>query len=147
MSYAAESTPTRANRLDPYFDALDRGELMTTRCRSCGHMQFPPRTACAECAALESLEWVATRGRGRVWSFCTFHKQYLVDFEATPYVVAIVELDEGTRLVSNLVGVEPDDIHVGLPVQAVFGQGVDGGLVRFTPATDNRQEGTSHAGP
>lgn len=131
------SEPTRATagRLSPYFEALDRGELLTTRCRRCSRMQFPPRAACSSCGSLESLDWEPASGRGHVWSFCTFHKQYGPGFP-TPYVVAIIELEEGTRLASNVVGIDRGDITVGMPVRATFTTGESGGLVQFVPAAD-----------
>lgn len=86
----------------PFWDAALRGELALQRCRSCGAHQFYPRPYCLACNA-DGLEWVAASGRARVYSQTTVHVAAGPDFEA-PYVVAVVELEEGPRLTTNLVG-------------------------------------------
>jgi len=105
--------------LEPYFEGLATSELRTTRCTACRGAQFPPRMACPHCSARDTGEWIAASGLGRVWSFCTFHKAYFPRPAQQPtYVVAVVELHEGSKLISNIIGAE--NVEVGMPVKAVF---------------------------
>lgn len=121
-----------ATALDPYYEGLARGEVLITRCRHCGRAQFPPRAVCSACSSAEPAEWFRASGRGLVWSFGIFHKAYLADFiTLPPYNVAVVQLEEGPRLISNIVGVPPAELRVDMPVQAVFEQSDDGTLVKF----------------
>ena len=118
--------------LTPYFEGLTRCELLVTRCTACGTAQFPPRRACPHCAVVGTARWVTTAGRGTVWSFCVFHQAYLPPpAPRPPYTVAVVALDEGSKLISNIGGV--DDLYVGMRVRAVYS--TEGGepRVRFAP--------------
>lgn len=101
-----------------FWDGCARGELLIQRCASCGALRHPPRPACGACG---SLEWdtVASSGRGEVFSYAVHHHPPVPGFYA-PYLVALVALEEGTRLLANLVGVAPDEVTVGMPVQATF---------------------------
>jgi hypothetical protein len=114
----------RADALAAYREGLARGELLVTRCPDCGHHQLPSRPVCPACSSRRPGEWVAVSGRGTVWSYVVFHKRYLADGPGTPYNVAVVQLDEGPRLITS---VSAGELRVGLPVQAVFEQA----LVRF----------------
>jgi len=93
------------------------------RCGDCGAYVFIPQPACTSCFS-ESLEWVATSGRGAVYSFSVVHRPQRPEF-ATPYVVAIIELDEGFHMLTNLVDIAPDDVRVGLPVEVAFTRASD----------------------
>ncbi|HJQ85610.1 MAG TPA: Zn-ribbon domain-containing OB-fold protein [Candidatus Binatia bacterium] len=122
----------------PFWEAARRHELVLQRCGACGRFLFYPRVACPHCLSAD-LEWRATSGRGTVHTFTIVHRGQR-DFPlGTPYVIAIVELAEGPRLMTNLVGVAPDLDHVriGMPVEVVF-QDVrpDVALPRFRPASD-----------
>jgi uncharacterized protein len=86
----------------PFWEAAARGELVVQRCRSCGAHQFYPRPFCLACDG-DGLEWVATAGTGTVYALTTVHLRVDPALEP-PYAVAVVELDEGPRLVTNLVG-------------------------------------------
>ncbi len=86
----------------PFWDAATREELLVQRCTACGHHQFYPRRFCLECSS-EAVEWVRARGTGTVYSQTTVHVQIATEFEP-PYVAALVELDEGPRLLTNLEG-------------------------------------------
>jgi uncharacterized OB-fold protein/acyl dehydratase len=107
------------NRDNAFFwEGIDRGELLIQRCASCGRLRHPPGPMCPSC---RSLEWdtVVSSGRGVVYSFVVPHHPQVPSFEY-PYVVGLVELEEGTRLVSNVIGVDPAGVHVGLPVAVEF---------------------------
>ncbi|MDZ7914916.1 MAG: Zn-ribbon domain-containing OB-fold protein [Rhodococcus sp. (in: high G+C Gram-positive bacteria)] len=118
-SPTAPFTPA-SKLLKPYFEALDRRELMTTRCTGCGVTQFPPRAACSSCGAFGSFEWIESTGRGTIWTFGVFHKMYFPNFGPLPYNVAVVELDEGTKLITNIVGLDNTELTIGMRVRAAF---------------------------
>ncbi len=109
-------TPTPISR--PHWDGCREGELRAQRCRQCETWVFIPQPACPSCLSGE-LEWVASAGRGRVYSYTIVHRPQQPAFDI-PYVVAIVELEEGFTMLTNLVDCEPQDVAVGLPVEVVF---------------------------
>ena len=97
-----------------FFDGVGRGELLIQHCSSCGTLRHPPRPACPEC---RSFEWdtVTSSGRGTVYSYVVVHHPQVPGFDY-PLPIAVVELEEGTRLVADLIGVAPEDVRVGMPV-------------------------------
>ncbi len=101
-----------------FWEGAARKELLVQRCASCGALRHPPRPMCARC---RSLEWAAARmsGRGSVYSFVVHHHPPVPGFDV-PFVVALIELDEGVRIVSNLTGVTPEEVSIGMPVEAEF---------------------------
>jgi uncharacterized OB-fold protein len=106
----------------PHWEGAQKGELRVQHCKSCGTYRYPPARWCSECLS-EDIEWVKVSGKGAVWSWCVFHRQYFKGFdEEMPYAVVLVELDEGPKLYSNLVGVSKDDIRIGMRVRAAFEQ-------------------------
>jgi uncharacterized OB-fold protein len=120
-------------RLEDHLDGLRRGELRITRCRACGRAQFPPRSVCPGCHAAGPSGWETASGRAMIWSFCVFHKAYLPPpAPQPPYTVAVVELAEGPRLVTNIVDADPATLRVGQAVLAVFGL-AGAAEVRFRP--------------
>ena len=122
----AETKPSRKPlpRIDEesrgYWEALARHQLYFQRCRDCGTKRFYPRALCPACLS-SATEWVRASGRGAVYSFTVTYQNQAPGFrEELPYVLAIVELDEGVRMMTNVVGCAPDAVRVGLPVQVVF---------------------------
>jgi uncharacterized protein len=101
-----------------FFEGAKRAELLIQRCESCGTLRHPPRPGCPKCG---SLDWatITASGRGRVFSFVVVHYPQVPGFEY-PLPVVLVELDEGTRLVSNIKGIDADEIRIGLPVEVDF---------------------------
>lgn len=101
-----------------YWEGLKRGELLAQRCAGCGVLRHPPRAACGRCP---SLDWapVALAGTGSIYSYTIHHHPPIPGFEM-PYVVALVELDEGVRMLANTIGIEPGDVTVGMRVRAEF---------------------------
>lgn len=103
-----------------FWEAARRHELRLQRCGECGQLWYPPGPVCPECLS-ERFEWARVSGRGTISSFAVFHKAYFPAFaEEIPYAVVQVELEEGPRLLSNLVDVPPGEIRVGMPVEVVF---------------------------
>jgi len=104
----------------PYWEAAQRGELRMQQCGDCGHVRFPPSLICPVCLSSRA-EWVRLSGRGTVYSWIVVHQSQHPAFNAdAPYNVAIIELEEGPRLHTNLVNCPNDQIHIGLPVEVVF---------------------------
>ena len=103
----------------PFWEGCGRGELLIQRCPACGHRQFYPRAACTACG--ETPEWERASGRGVVHTFTVIRQNHAKPFrDELPYVVAIVELEEGVRLMTNLTDCPVEDVSVGLPVEAHF---------------------------
>ena len=98
-----------------FFEGARQGRLLIQRCQPCGELRHPPRPMCPRC---RSLEWdtVEASGRGTLYSFVVNHHPQVPAFDY-PLVVGLVELEEGTRLVSNVIGVDPADVRVGMPLE------------------------------
>jgi uncharacterized OB-fold protein/acyl dehydratase len=115
-----------------FWEGVERGELLLQRCESCGALRHPPRPMCPHC---QSLDWEATRacGRGTIYSYAVTHYPEFPPFEY-PFATAIVELEEGARIVSNLVDADLDKLSVGMPVEVVFREVEEGlALPLFRP--------------
>ncbi len=146
MSGYSTDVENATAQLDEYFAALIQGSLLTSRCTECRSHHFPPRPVCPHCGAAESFAWERASGRGTVWSTCTFHKKYLSDFDDPPYLVAVIELEEGSRLVSTVVGIDRDQVRVGMPVVATFPADSTEPRVSFTPIDGTRAVDSTPAG-
>ena len=104
---------------EPYWKATHDGRLLIQRCRPNGHHQLYPRWRCLRCRG--EVDWVEAGGRGTVYSFTIIRQNFSRSFRhLIPYVVALVDLDEGPRLMTNLVGIEPDDVRIGMRARARF---------------------------
>ena len=110
--------PTPTPISGPHWDGCREGELRAQRCPHCEVWIFIPQPVCPNCLSGE-LEWVASSGRGQVYSYTIVHRPQQPAFDI-PYVVAIVELEEGFTMLTNLVDCDPEDVAVGLPVEVVF---------------------------
>ncbi len=104
----------------PFWEAARRRELRLPRCLECRTLWYPLGPVCPECLS-ERCEWERLSGRGKVSSWVVFHQRYFESFvQDIPYNVVQVELDEGPRLLANLVGIPNDQIAIGMPVEVVF---------------------------
>ena len=116
-----------------FWDGLRERKLLIQRCSGCGALRHPPRPMCPSC---NSLAWdaVEASGRGTVHSF-VMPQHPPFPFMEYPYIVALVDLEEGTRLVSNLVDIAPEEASIGMPVEVTFAE-FEGDLVlhQFRPA-------------
>ncbi len=150
MSAAAASTarpegtvpppvPRPSVESEPFWAAVQRGELRFQRCARDGKLFFPPAARCPRCWSTQ-WSWDLVSGRGTVFSFVTFQRSYHPAFRAAlPYVVAIVELEDGVRVTTRLTEVQPEDVRVGLPVEVVFTTVRDGTMLPlFRPLTPTR---------
>jgi uncharacterized OB-fold protein len=122
---------THDNRF--FWEGVAQRELRIQRCNDCGRLQHPPGPMCPGCHGLD-LGFVRASGRGTLYSFVVAHHPAIPPFER-PNLIALVELEEGTRLVSNLVGVEREAVRIGMPVELEFAEVEPGRLLpRFRPA-------------
>jgi hypothetical protein len=117
----------------PFFDGAMQGRLMLMRCTECGRVRLPSRMHCDDCLS-EAVEWFQASGRGTVRTFAVMHQRYHPGFfDELPYNIAIVELAEGPRMATNLVGVANADIRVDMPVTVDWEEHSDVAIPKFRP--------------
>ena len=130
---ASRVAPSTSPDTDFFWNGLRERKLLIQRCAGCETLRQPPRPMCPKC---NSLEWdtIESSGRGTVYSYVMPQNPRFPMFEY-PYIVVLVELGEGVRLVSNLCEIEPGDVRVGMPVE-VFYTTFDNDVVlhQFRPA-------------
>lgn len=108
--------PTVVSR--PFWEACARNELLFQRCRSCGRALFNPTPVCRYCTSTD-LAWEASAGRGKVYSWTVAWRPQHPSF-TVPYAAAIVDMDEGYQMLSNIVDCDVDALRVGMEVSVVF---------------------------
>lgn len=125
--------PTVVSR--PFWEAAKQHRLVVQQCRQCGNRQHYPRPFCVRCLSTE-LDWKECSGRGTVYAFTVVRQALNPAFAPdVPYVLATVELEEGPRLCTNIVGCPPEAVRVGMPVHAVFEDVTpEVTLIKFRPA-------------
>jgi uncharacterized OB-fold protein len=118
-----------------FWEACQRHELYIQRCRDCGEERYYPRALCPSCLS-EQIEWVRCSGRGTVYTFTVTYQNQAPGFrDELPYVLAYVELDEGVRMLTNIVACAPDAVRIGMPVEVVFDDATSSvTLPKFKPA-------------
>ena len=103
-----------------YWEGADRGELVLQRCRACETVQHRPRAVCARCLSSDIEHFVAS-GLGTVYTFTVTHQNQMPGFrDACPYVLAYVDLEEGPRLMTNIVDCDPEAVSIGMAVEVDF---------------------------
>ncbi|MBW3609857.1 MAG: Zn-ribbon domain-containing OB-fold protein [Actinobacteria bacterium] len=118
----AKLGPTLRGEERTWFEAAAEGRLLIQRCGTCGAAVFFPRSVCPVCHD-DALEWADAAGTGTVYSYTVLHRAGKPGWEAdVPYVVALIELDEGPRLMGNLLEVELPQVRIGMPVRVTFEQ-------------------------
>ena len=108
-----------------FWDGTARGELRIQRCGGCGALRHPPGPMCPACGG-DKPEYVLAAGTGEVYSYVVHHHPPVPGHQA-PFVVALVQLTEGVRMVGELLGADPEQVRIGMPVRAEFAK-VDGDL-------------------
>jgi uncharacterized OB-fold protein len=103
----------------PYWEGLAQGELRIQRCASCSKAVFYPRALCPHCFA-EQLSWIVASGRGTIYSYTVAHQAFGPFAEDVPFVVAIIELEEGVRMMSRLIDAPRERVTVGAVVKVTF---------------------------
>ena len=119
----------------PYWDGLKERKVVLPKCTACGVIWYPPAPFCPDSWSRD-LSWQQLSGRGKVNSWVVFHQAYFASVkDDIPYNVAEVELEEGPRLLTNLVDIANDDIAIGMAVEVVFDDVTDDvTLAKFRPS-------------
>ena len=119
----------------PFWEGCRQGKLLLQYCDQCHRHQFYPRLYCMQCGS-DKLQWAEASGRGRIYSYTIIHRNKTPEFvQDVPYNVAIIQLDEGPRMIANLVDCPTDGAHIDLPVVAVYDDVTpEVTLVKFRPA-------------
>lgn len=120
----------------PFFDGARQGRLMLQCCAACGKWSFPVRERCPHCFAAK-LEWRQASGRGTLYTFAIMHQVMNPGFAgAVPYNIAQIDLEEGVRMTSNVVGIPTNALKIGMKLEAIFEDvGQDVSLPKFRPVT------------
>ena len=120
MNEASRPLPRPTPDTKPYWEGCKRHELRLPFCTQCQLFFFYPRVFCPRCLSW-AIEWRQASGRGKLYTFAIQYRPQAPGFKP-PYVTAIVELEEGPRMLTNLVGIEPDPekIRCDMPVEVVF---------------------------
>lgn len=122
----ARFEPAASDDTGPYWEATRHRRLVLQWCTACEEAIFYPRAVCPRCLG-DTLEWRESAGTGRVYAASVQHKPanpFMAD--KVPYVVALIELDDGVRMMSNVVGCEPDDVTVDMAVRVTWEALTDG---------------------
>lgn len=110
----------QADAPSPFWDGCSRSELLLQRCSACGTFRHPPSAVCSRCLSAQH-EWIPSSGRGTLYTFAVVRQALARAWEAkVPYIVAVVELEEGPRFLTELIGVEPGAVTIGMPVEVSF---------------------------
>jgi uncharacterized OB-fold protein len=108
-----------------FWDGVKERKLVFQRCRDCGLFVHRPRPMCPRCLST-SKEWVPSEGKGKVYCWVNFvYANVAYPGIKVPYPVAVIEMIEGVRMISNLQGIEPGDVYIGMPVEVVFDEIAD----------------------
>jgi len=120
----------------PFWSGCREHQLRFQKCCICGHVRWPASILCPKCHSYDT-EWVAASGKGKVYTFVVFHYAYHKAFENDlPYVTAVIELEEGPHLLSNIVACNPEEVVCDMPVKVKW-EDITGefSLPKFEPAT------------
>lgn len=118
MAYT-KPLPVPSAESKPFWEGCHRHELLVQRCQKCHKHWFPPSALCPECLSTE-WEWAKVSGKGKVFSFVVYHRLYHPGFkDEVPYTVALIELEEGPRMLSNVVG-DVKAVKCDMPVEVFF---------------------------
>ena len=104
----------------PYWNATNNNQLLLQHCKSCGRYRFPPQHLCPNCWS-EDVEWLPVSGKGEVYTFAIARQAIRPDWrDKVPYVVALVQLDEGPKIFSNVIDCAPENVEIGMKVAVTF---------------------------
>jgi uncharacterized OB-fold protein len=116
----ARPLPAMRGLAEEFYRWCGEGELRFQRCTECGSWRHVPREMCAECGA-RCWEWAPSSGRGTLFTWTVVARALHPDFaEDVPYAPAVIELDEGVRLLSQVVDCPIEELEMGMPVEVVF---------------------------
>lgn len=110
----------------PFWEGLKEHRILLQTCANCGKKRHYPRPVCDACYSME-YDWTEASGRGTLYSWTETHHPFHIGFKAeVPYILVTVDLEEGVRMQSQLLGAKPQDLKLGQPVQAVFADAAEG---------------------
>jgi uncharacterized OB-fold protein len=127
--------PRRTIETEEFWDGCAAGKLLLPTCDDCGEANWYPRMVCPFCASM-SVNYVESSGLGTVYSYTVVRRGSGPFREKAPYMLAMIELDDGPIMMSNVVGTDPESIEVGMPVEVTFERAGDDGedaIPRFVP--------------
>ncbi len=133
----AKPTPRPTPTEQPFYDACAQHQLILQHCQSCEHVLFYPRTHCDQCHS-EQLVWREASGQGSIASFTVVRRSVSANFEV-PYIIALIDLAEGPRMMSQIIEAEPEALAVGLAVSvdfALWPEDITLPVFRLHPALD-----------
>jgi uncharacterized OB-fold protein len=135
----ARFEPPVTEEAEPFWDATRRQELALPWCRHCGRPFWYPRPVCPRCLSPD-IEWRESAGRGQVHAVSVMHRPANPTMaQRVPYAVALIDLDEGVRMMSNVVGIDPGEVEVGMDVTVAWEPLSDGRrLPLFAPGPRER---------
>lgn len=133
-----EPVPAITDLTRPFWTGGLAGELRLQRCADCGHIRYPIAPGCPRCLST-TADWAVMSGRGTVQSYIVFEHAYHDSWkDQVPYVVALIELDEGPVFLSNVIAAPPSQVCVGQRVTVVFERQSGGAaLPQFVPSPDD----------
>jgi uncharacterized OB-fold protein len=112
--------PESDDESEPYWQAAADGRLRLRRCRACTRVHHYPRPFCPHCWS-DDVEWIDATGRATLYTYSVVHRNDLPPFgDRVPYVAAVVDLEEGPRVVTEVVGSDPGELHIGMNLAATF---------------------------
>ena len=120
----------------PFWDGCRKHELRFQKCVACDHVRWPPSMICPECYDSRT-EWIKAVGKGVVYTYAVYHRAFHPAFkDDLPYVSAVVELEEGPHLLTNIIGCRPDDVRCDMPVEVVWEDVIEEfSLPKFKPSS------------
>jgi uncharacterized OB-fold protein len=134
-----KAVPVPTPDTQPFWDGCAAGELRIQRCLECGKPYFYPRPVCPMCGS-DRVEWFTASGQATLYSYVINHRPAPGFEDEAPYAIAVVQLAEGPRMMTNLVGVPntPEDLILDMPLQVTFERRGDVSLPLFAPAQESR---------
>ena len=113
-------TPTITGETRPFWEAAARGELLIQKCADCNQYQWYPRGFCSICWS-SRIEWIKASGKGKVWTFTITRQNRAPGFkDELPYVLALVELEEGVKMFTNIINCDPESVKIGMAVKVAW---------------------------
>ena len=120
MSEPGKPLPHPTPETVEFWKATKERRLLLKKCSDCGHFFFYPRILCPDCLST-NVEWVPSKGTGTVHTFTIVHRAPSKGFEKDcPFAFALIELEEGPRMISNVVGCKPETVLIGMKVKVIF---------------------------
>lgn len=120
MTEYTKPLPIPDEDTEPFFEACKRHELQMQKCDACGKVRFEPGPICPGCLS-DKFTWERLSGNGTVYTFSVVHHSYYPGFKGElPYVIAVVVLDEGPRILTNILDCKAEDVKIDMPVKVTF---------------------------